>query len=562
MLSLGLAMGAHAETLHVCTDGCEFTSIQTAIDAASNGDEIVVAAGTWMEAIDLEGKATTLRGAPVPGGTTIETPLDYGTVVRCSSGEGADTVLVDLTITGGSGESVGSWSIPVGGGMVCDQTSPTLINCRFVHNNAQSGGGVFVLEGSPTFSGCTFENNHAYDGFAGGLYNYLGVTNLVGCTFKGNTSGGGGGFFNYPEYDTTLSVKGCHFEGNHALDNEGWFGHAGGMAHRRGLLILEDSTFVANTSTGGGGGLGDASSGGLIIRNCSFIENHADGSGGGVDTSALGPSSVLRSTFASNTAELYGGGMMSACMEMDIANCRFLNNEASTWGGAILVLYAGDFTLVNSVAAGNSDSGQGAVSIHAAGGAIINSAIVDNATGGVFLSTFDGESLAVDNTIVWGNDGDAVTSKSGGELFVRASNVEGGWKGPGNIDLPPGITVDPDGTITMDGDSPCIDAGNDGLLPDDLLDLDGDGNMAEVLPLDMAEGVRVEGISVDIGPIEYLHADCYADIDGDGLVSVADLLSVISFWGPCSGCSEDIDASGTVDVADLLAVIGAWGPCP
>ena len=58
-----------------------------------------------------------------------------------------------------------------------------------------------------------------------------------------------------------------------------------------------------------------------------------------------------------------------------------------------------------------------------------------------------------------------------------------------------------------------------------------------------------------------IFADCPADINGDGTVSVSDLLMLIGAWGDCDGCVEDIDGSGVVDVSDLLTVIAAWGPC-
>ena len=54
---------------------------------------------------------------------------------------------------------------------------------------------------------------------------------------------------------------------------------------------------------------------------------------------------------------------------------------------------------------------------------------------------------------------------------------------------------------------------------------------------------------------------CSSDVNGDGVVSVTDLLALIGDWGPCGGCNTDIDGSGTVDVSDLLTVIGDWGPC-
>ena len=48
------------------------------------------------------------------------------------------------------------------------------------------------------------------------------------------------------------------------------------------------------------------------------------------------------------------------------------------------------------------------------------------------------------------------------------------------------------------------------------------------------------------------------DIDGDGSVSVTDLLVLIGDWGDCNCCSSDINIDGEVNVIDLLAVIAAW----
>ncbi len=53
---------------------------------------------------------------------------------------------------------------------------------------------------------------------------------------------------------------------------------------------------------------------------------------------------------------------------------------------------------------------------------------------------------------------------------------------------------------------------------------------------------------------------CPADITGDGMINVADLLLVITNWGSVG--AGDINHSGTVDVGDLLMVITNWGLCP
>lgn len=55
---------------------------------------------------------------------------------------------------------------------------------------------------------------------------------------------------------------------------------------------------------------------------------------------------------------------------------------------------------------------------------------------------------------------------------------------------------------------------------------------------------------------------CTADVDGDGIVGVGDLLSVVDQWGPCSGCNSDIDGDGQVGIGDLLSIVDLWGDCP
>ena len=45
------------------------------------------------------------------------------------------------------------------------------------------------------------------------------------------------------------------------------------------------------------------------------------------------------------------------------------------------------------------------------------------------------------------------------------------------------------------------------------------------------------------------------DVNGDGVIDVGDLLSVVGAWGPCNGCPEDINGYLNVDVTDLLSLI-------
>ena len=54
---------------------------------------------------------------------------------------------------------------------------------------------------------------------------------------------------------------------------------------------------------------------------------------------------------------------------------------------------------------------------------------------------------------------------------------------------------------------------------------------------------------------------CPADVNGDEVVDVLDLVAVLVAWGPCAGCAEDINGDSVVNVLDLVEVLVNWGPC-
>ncbi len=54
---------------------------------------------------------------------------------------------------------------------------------------------------------------------------------------------------------------------------------------------------------------------------------------------------------------------------------------------------------------------------------------------------------------------------------------------------------------------------------------------------------------------------CPADVTGEGVVDVLDLLAVLAAWDETGDVPEDITGDGVVDVLDLLEVLAAWGPC-
>ncbi|MHC4129439.1 MAG: right-handed parallel beta-helix repeat-containing protein [Planctomycetota bacterium] len=168
------------------TEGDPYCSIQTAVDSAVDTDEIVVAPGSYSEAINFLGKVIWLHSSDGPEVTTIDGTGNYH-VIQCVTGEGSDTILEGFTITGGNAN--GSSLNGEGGGMRALSSSPTVTDCTFSGNEAgQFGGGLYADSpyGSPTVTNCTFSGNSALEG--GGMYTKTGSNQTVtDSAFCGNS---------------------------------------------------------------------------------------------------------------------------------------------------------------------------------------------------------------------------------------------------------------------------------------------------------------------------------------------------------------------------------------
>ncbi|MDE0918164.1 MAG: choice-of-anchor B family protein, partial [Flavobacteriales bacterium] len=68
--------------------------------------------------------------------------------------------------------------------------------------------------------------------------------------------------------------------------------------------------------------------------------------------------------------------------------------------------------------------------------------------------------------------------------------------------------------------------------------------------------------TIDDGLCEYESCACIGDVNGDGAITVADILVVLSEFGCASDCSADVDGDGSVTVSDVLEVLSVFGnPC-
>jgi len=224
--------------LSVNADGSgEYPTIQSAIDAATDGDVVQLSSGTYLgegnRDIRFLGKALTVRSASrSPRDCTINCEGSSGEPHRGFHfflGEGTGSVVEGLTITGGYHTS--------GAGIFCiDSSSPTITDCIFENNQASLyGGGLYTsMNASPTITGTLFIGNRA-DFFGGAVFcNSDSPADFSGCTFAGNESDNGGGLF---YKDCLASIDHCTINGNSATYGSGIYIGTGGSISINATLI-------------------------------------------------------------------------------------------------------------------------------------------------------------------------------------------------------------------------------------------------------------------------------------------------------------------------------------
>ncbi|MHC4558856.1 MAG: right-handed parallel beta-helix repeat-containing protein [Planctomycetota bacterium] len=497
--------------------GYDFNGIQAGIDAANDGDEVLVAPGEYVITVPItfRGKAITVRSEAGRDETTIRMGTladpERGSVVVFENNETVESVLDGFTITGGSGcrlwipeESEFDWA---GGGIGFNASSGTVSNCAIVQNRAEdSGGGVSLGWGSSAIlTDCIIDRNVATEKLGGGVCCVYGSSvTMTDCAITGNSAGeSGGGVFCYD--NSSLAMTNCIIRGNSATEL-----HGGGVF-----------CYLGSSST---------------MTDCTIAENSARGSSGGVCCWDNSPMTLTNCTIVQNSAARDGGLCSGLYSPTVVINCTIWGNSGGTHGGGLSCYGGTSATVTNSILWGNTSA----------------TGIGDE----IYLEQYPMMPPPV-FSITYSN-------VAGGQAGVY---VQGGstlnW-GKGNIDTDPCFADPSGGDFHLKSEAGRWDPNSQSWVQDEVTSpcIDwGDRNS------DCSTELWPHGTRVNMGAyggtpqasMSTSDAGNIADLNADNSVNFRDYAGLVGIW-QVEGLliPQDLDRDGTVGYNDLAILADNW----
>jgi len=460
-------------TWRVCASGCavyDFTTISAAVAAASSGDEIHVAQGTYHETVQVLNKSLTLLGGysrpswEVRDPETLTTIIDAngaGTAVILASTTGVHTGMVDgFTITGGS-TSGGGGGIRVknyqatishnrihdngavrGGGIYVQNATNvdvltntlrdnTASNCggairvsgstaSISGNDIQSntagwcGGGISVDTSTVTISDNELRGNEAQRG-AGIMFQEGAAGTITENRIKRNHAGGGGGGIRIENAEATI-------QGNEIMKNTaGNIG--GGIAVVSSDATVEDNDITENVGGRGGGGIQFGSYSTGRIYNNRILDNRGEATGGGGVHFWFSSPDFISNTVLGNTGVTAGGGMHIESSSPLVRDNVITDNHTDDNGGGVNIISGSEPTLIgNTVARNTASVVGGGIFCHKSAPHILQNEIVDNKSpNGGGLSFAGSVGFEVINNVIARNE---ATVDGGGIRLASTSRGE------------------------------------------------------------------------------------------------------------------------------------------
>jgi len=256
--------------------GGDHLTIQAGLDAAADGDTVLVLPGLYTGAgnrdLDFGTKNLTLIGQMGSSWTIIDNQgaPDHRVFDFNDTGQDTTCLIRGFAIRGG-------------------------------RTSSANGAGVRCIASSPKFAFCRFEDNVATDGDGGAIAVTSGSTAVVRhSTFSINEADRGGALHTSSNSSPRLGL--CEFDGNAAaLEGGALFVAAGNGAPR-----VMRCRFVENESAGNGGAV-TCDGGSIDATGCTFLRNTADIGGGAAHATDAASAYFTSCTFVGNAAPVEGG---------------------------------------------------------------------------------------------------------------------------------------------------------------------------------------------------------------------------------------------------------------
>ena len=417
----------------------EYPTVAAAIAAADGSESIVLLRDvteniTINKSLTLDLSKFTLTGDADAAVVTIsgdkpQVTVQNGTVTggrnpQNGGGFAIDNAVVqleDLTITGNEAVGGNGNGEVGGGGIYASHADVSMqnvtVSANRVTGNSSDGGGILVRYGSLTMNGCHVEGNTALD-CGGGMLLRHSVLNAAKSFFENNTAKFGAGI--YFGDTPNEAEEGCSGEHNH---------------------LITDSTISGNTvldpENGIGGGMYVGTTSNLTLRNSKLLNNDGATQGGAIVAYSAGTIELDGVSISENKAQS-GAGILALCTAVCNTDIRLLNgtaidaNTATGYGGGI---YANaiakelNVTVTNSSVSGNTAAGGAGIFTYKSGSAVINvdlqsGAVMHNNNavtnmGGAIYAYNDANINIAANSAVYNN----TAAGYGGAIYASASNV-------------------------------------------------------------------------------------------------------------------------------------------
>jgi hypothetical protein len=446
-------------TVTVCQDGtCDHLTIADAVDAAIDGEEIIVNAGAvpYTDAVALSGRELSIVGVGRPrievdgdsafsidGGSDISlSGLQLGgTAALCigidasalvlddmvfsdcdSSGRGAavsaedtDLVILDSLFDGGrTVPAEAGHLLVIGGTLRVERTA-------FVDGSADIGGAISLSSVSDAFLVDTTFTDCSAEADGGAVYATDSTVTFTGVEAVGNTAADEGGALFFGS-DSTVLIEGGTFS---VEDGAEVAGEGGFIRHRGSTLTIRGSTMTGGTAAEGGCihlELGSV----LVVEDSVFTQCEAE-NGGAIRATFDATILLVDTTFRENVATAGSGGSVSTTGGLvTVTDCLFDGGSATEDGGFIFADIS-DPVLIErtSMVGGHAGQDGGAVRTDGAPLELIDARLTGNAAdddgGAVFWVGNNPDILTMAGTTLEGNNADADADGAGAGGAVNAA---------------------------------------------------------------------------------------------------------------------------------------------